>query len=56
MTASLTGDGGVELLLLAELVDPHVVVKHGADLLLVGDELVAEDHLVDGVIKAPNLQ
>ena len=52
----LTSDGGVQLLLLAEFGDADVVVEHGSDLLLVGDELVAIDHLGDGVVEAPHLK
>ena len=54
--SSLTGDGSVPLLRLAQLVDADVVVEHGPDVLLIGDELVAEYHLVDGVVEAPNLE
>ena len=53
--SSLTGDGSVPLLRLAQLVDADVVVEHGPDLLLVGDELIAEDHLFLRVVEAAHL-
>ena len=51
----LTGDGSVPLLRLAQFGDADIVVEHGPDLLLVGNELIAEDHLFLGVVEAAHL-
>lgn len=48
--------GGVSLVLFAEGIDLDEVVQDRPDLLLVGDELVLEDHLVDVVVEAAHLE
>ena len=53
--SALTSERLVSLVPLAERVDLDEVVEHRTDLLLVGDELVAEDHLVHVVVEASDL-
>ena len=55
LTQILTCESAVFLILFAQLPDLDLVVEHGPDLVLGGDELVLEDHLVDVVVEAPDL-